>query len=324
VAGPWLTAVLAALVLADLVWVGRGVNDLAPPELMTHRAPLLKQIEPEARVFAFPYSSARLGAELKHGPLGWEPEWRFALGLQELLRPPIGARWRLHGSYDGDLTGLAAPEQSLLSQLVVEHETRPLGLKLLQMGSVDYVLALSPVFGGLPEIARNQSVFADPIRLFRVPDALPRAYVVDGVRAASGNAAILALADPSFDPRKEVVLPEPSVPASPRDEFRGACRVLWRRPDALSLEAELNAPGFLVLTEAHHPGWRAEVDGAAEKVLRANVLFRAVPLPAGRHRVALSYRPAAPLLGASISAAAALLGLAACGLLWPKRRGVRA
>ena len=42
-----------------------------------------------------------------------------------------------------------------------------------------------------------------------------------------------------------------------------------------------------------HPWWEAEVDDASVEVLKANVLFRAVKMPAGRHVVRFAFRPLA-------------------------------
>jgi uncharacterized membrane protein YfhO len=51
------------------------------------------------------------------------------------------------------------------------------------------------------------------------------------------------------------------------------------------------ADGYLVLNDPYHPWWRASVDGRDAPILRANVLFRAVPVPAGRHRVEFAFEP---------------------------------
>jgi hypothetical protein len=100
-------------------------------------------------------------------------------------------------------------------------------------------------------------------------------------------------------------------------------RVLSRRVSSLDVEADLAAPGVLVVLEAFDTGWRATVDGAEAEVLRANGLFRAVRLPAGRHRVAFEYRPRSAAIGAALTllglaGAASGLGLRALGA-WRER-----
>ncbi len=49
--------------------------------------------------------------------------------------------------------------------------------------------------------------------------------------------------------------------------------------------------GWLVLNDPYHPWWQAEVDGRRATLLRANGIFRAVPVSAGRHRVRFAFRP---------------------------------
>jgi uncharacterized membrane protein YfhO len=58
---------------------------------------------------------------------------------------------------------------------------------------------------------------------------------------------------------------------------------------------EVDAPmgGYLVLNDPYQPWWFAEVDGGEAPLLRANVLFRAVAVPAGRHQIRFAFRPLA-------------------------------
>jgi uncharacterized membrane protein YfhO len=64
-----------------------------------------------------------------------------------------------------------------------------------------------------------------------------------------------------------------------------------RRPARVELAADAPAERLLVFFDAFEEGWTAAVDGAAADVFRADVAFRAVKIPAGRHRVVFSYRP---------------------------------
>ena len=51
---------------------------------------------------------------------------------------------------------------------------------------------------------------------------------------------------------------------------------------------------FAVLHDMAYPGWVVYVDGMPQEPLRANVLFMAAAVPAGRHAVTFAYEPLAP------------------------------
>jgi hypothetical protein len=234
----------------------------------------------------------------------------------------MGARWGVLGSWDGDFTGLAPPVFSLLTQGMREVEGGPMGLRLLQMGSVDYVVGFDPArLGGLEVAAEERSLFAEPLRLLRVPDPMPKAYVVEGIRPAREPDSLTLLSDPRFDPRHEAVVAADIPARPPTAGYAGTARVVRRSANVVEVEADLSAPGLLVLVDAFRPGWEATVDGAPAEVLRANVVFRGVPLGAGRHQVVFRYRPAAVPVGAAVTVVCALGGL---GLARHARRATAA
>jgi hypothetical protein len=306
----WAGPALLVLVIGDLVWHGRGVNPLAPSSLLTYRPEVVGRVPEGARLFAAPHKAGGLSPEeVVRGPGGWDREWDWALGLQELATPPTSARWGLCGSYDGDFTGLAPPLLSNLALIVHGALGKPLGLRLLQMGGVDYVVSLDP-WPDLEPVKNLQLVFAPAVTLYRVPDRLARAYMVGRARLASEPDSVYLLGDPTFDPRREVILPAatPVPPAPPA--FGGDVRTLWRRGDSLGFATTANAAGYVVVLDTFLPDWKATVDGVPAEVLRANVVFRAVAVPAGSHTVTLAYRPGSVVAGLSVSAAGLLIGLA--------------
>lgn len=89
------------------------------------------------------------------------------------------------------------------------------------------------------------------------------------------------------------------------------------RGDAIDFKVRHQQPGYWVLADALDADWTAAVDGAPAQLLTAELIHRALWLPAGEHAIALRHRPVA-LLGlfwASIAIAAAAAGLA----LWSGR-----
>ncbi len=211
------------------------------------------------------------------------------------------------------LRGLNSRELYDLTYFLRGVEGTPVEARLLRMGAVGTVLSLHRRgLEGLRLERALPSLFPDPILVWRVPDAQPRSWVVGRTRIADGRAAFQALLHPSFEPSKDAILAGgPRLAGSAG--FRGTSRLLALRPDRVRVEAEASEPGLLVLADAYDPGWTATVDGRAAPVLRANVAFRAVPVPAGRHEVEMVYRPRAVVRGLALTLASLLV--AACAVL---------
>lgn len=321
------TAVLVTLVAADIVSAGRAVNDLAPRALLSSRPPVLRLIgdPPDAhRLYTVPVSPVWLNRALVRGPAGWKQSWSWALGLQESLQPPIAARWGFRGSYEADYTGLASAPLPTVSALVARYLESAIGLRVLRMAGVTDVVALRPLSApGLVLVGEVPTVFSHPVRLMRVPSPMPFAYVVGEARAAAGDAALQALGDPSFDPGRTVLLESVSAPQGSA-AFAGRADVVEARPDRWVLRTETSGPGYVVTLDGNDPGWRATVDGREAPVRRANILFRAVEVPAGAHLVEMRYRPRSVVVGLGVSALALLTLVALAAPRVPRRSDVAA
>ncbi len=173
---------------------------------------------------------------------------------------------------------------------------------LLDLLNVKYVLADRPL-NGRWELAYDDG---SPVKVYRNPDVLPRAFMV--YRAEIVDGAVQSLArttDGAFDFRSAVVLEE--IPAGwvepPAEDAAPAVRITSYRPNRVSIEVETAQDGLLVLTDTHAPGWKARVDGEKTEVYVANHTFRAVVVPAGAHRVEFVYQPVSFWGGAAISLA---------------------
>jgi hypothetical protein len=85
------------------------------------------------------------------------------------------------------------------------------------------------------------------------------------------------------------------------------------RPERIELEADLPAPAIVTYAEHFDPGWSAAVDGQPSPLGAVDGLILGVAVPAGRHRVVLTFFPrhlgpalAAATVGALLLLAAAL------------------
>jgi hypothetical protein len=130
-------------------------------------------------------------------------------------------------------------------------------------------------------------------------------------RAASHEEAFERITSPAFRPLEEVVLEGLDRPAA---DHAGPFELeaLADEPCRSRFAARCGTPGWLVLSQAFFPGWKARVDGEERELYRANYAFTALELPAGEHEVEIRYAPASLWIGAWVSlAAAACLGAGA-------------
>jgi hypothetical protein len=184
----------------------------------------------------------------------------------------------------------------------------------------------------LPLVYRDQSA-----AIYHNRAALPRARIVHEVRAVADQeaardaikAAARAAAHAADVGLVEAVILEPAAdgsgapPVAPATGTESVRLVEHTDPDRLVLEAELTAPGLLVVADTYYPGWIATVDGTPAPIHPANLMFRAVPVPAGRHTVVLRYAPRSVRYGWWIALAGALAATALAATA-VQRRGKRA
>jgi hypothetical protein len=337
------TVLIALVPVLELAVLHRGLNPTAPVELLSLRPALADVIRrsPHGRVYVYDYliwedaDRRHLGHEglvLREAPV----PWAGTLALRAYLYPHTLGAWGLESAYERDSHGLQPRETGALARLLRAVEGTPAHVRLLQLANVTHVVALhSGSFQDLPLLHMIDGPFQEAIRVYGVPDALPRTYVVAKARRARGDEALPAMVDPRFDARREVILSaaaepagpppdgEPAVAESQTDVWRraaaGASRIVEEAPDRVVIEADLTRAGYVVLSDAYDPGWRVRLDGRPAELLRANVGFRAVAAPAGHHRIEQVYRPSSVLLGGAITLVAG--GVAAAAGLAGLRRG---
>lgn len=311
------------LVAGDLVAAGRSINVTAAPERLDRAPAVLPYLEhaPPSRVYVWDYTLRAPGlGHPKQGMLGYfldvpgrPPELARITAMQSYLYPPSGGRWGVPGSYDRDLLGLYPSWLSEMNLLLRAVDDAPGYLRLLQVGGVRRVIALHPEHDGLVPLGTIPGVFRIPIHVLEVPGAVPRVYVPERVHVAEGTAAYATLLGADFRPGQDAVVSGPSAIASPA---RGTARIVDDRPDRVRIDAQLETPALVVLTDGAAPGWRALVDGHPAEVRRVNGTFRGVEAPAGRHQIELVYRPSTVYGGLGLS----LVALAALATLFARRR----
>jgi hypothetical protein len=126
------------------------------------------------------------------------------------------------------------------------------------------------------------------------------------------------LASPEFEPRQVVYLP-PEARGAVRVQAQASATVNSAKFAAGRIEwvVEAEAPALVVIAQAFHRPWKAQVDGRPVPLWRANHAFQALEVPAGPSQVTLVYRDTAFVVGLLVSSFTLLL----CGFFyWQGRR----
>lgn len=148
---------------------------------------------------------------------------------------------------------------------------------------------------------RFRLVHSGDVKIYQVLDNLPRAYMVGRATVVAGDEqAIAIMREATFEPAKEVLLHEGTGYDYGWDGPRPVELAAYSAGEVV-VRTDSDAPGYVVLADAWYPGWNVYVDGKREPIQRANVMFRAVQVPAGQHEVRFRYEPIAFKLGAAIS-----------------------
>ena len=194
-----------------------------------------------------------------------------------------------------DATGagdhLALPEQREFSKLYPSYRSPMsdlLGLRYIATGVPIEQIDKNIKPGDVNFIARTRDAY-----VYEYPNALPRVLLPICALRADFAKMIEEGGWPEVDFREAVLLEEsPICHRQTSGQTPATARIVSYANTKVVIEAEApRGGGWVVLNDVWHPYWFARVDGAPVRVSRANVLFRAVAVPEGRHEVVFSFEP---------------------------------
>lgn len=293
-----LVGAVAALMGADLA-IGNEPNESTalPPEQFdvlraTTKDPVIAYLKEKLKENAAPDRRDRV--ELAAIDFHW-PNATLVHGLDhDLGYNPI--RLKLFEDATGAGDHLALPEQREFSKLYPAYRS-----------PMSDLLGLRYVATGVPieEIDKNYKpgdltplTQIGKVHIYENPHALPRVMLTPCAQHADFAQIMASGLWPDVDFRESVLLESQPICHANQDEPSTATARIISYGNA-EIVVETNAPesgGWLVLGDVWHPWWFASVDGEETPVLRANVMFRAVAVPQGRHEARFTFRPLRGLL----------------------------
>jgi hypothetical protein len=161
-----------------------------------------------------------------------------------------------------------------------------LGLRFIAVGVPIETMDRTLKAGDLPLVARTADGY-----IYENPAAFDRVLFATSAKTANFEQMLKDGVWPGVDLKTTVLLE--NAPAAQAQRPAGQARIVSYANTKVDVEADSPAGGWVVLNDLWHPWWFAEVDGKAAEILRANVLFRAVAVGPGRHRLRFVFRPIA-------------------------------
>ncbi|AVI52111.1 hypothetical protein C5O00_13470 [Pukyongia salina] len=181
---------------------------------------------------------------------------------------------------------------------------------ILNMMNVRYIIGQSP--NGGPVAQRN-------------PFANGNAWFVENILLAENANEELLLLD-SLDTKRTVVVHKEFQDKLPLENIvrdsTATIDLTQYKPNHLVYESSSTSPQLAVFSEVYYPkGWNAYIDGQPAEYIRANYVLRAMPVPAGNHKIEFKFEPTVIKTGGTIALVSFVILLVVLfGGLWYKRR----
>jgi hypothetical protein len=206
-----------------------------------------------------------------------------------------------------DISGYNVPLQPRYERFLSLMLSKPLAsiLPLLDLLNVKYVLTEKPVeLQGLSRVSDGPATS----KLYENEYSLARAFLVKQFQVLNSDQEFArAFHELTFDPQSTILLEgvpkrfielkkQPFLP-----NLESTVRMITYENNRIVLEVDTPDAAFLFMSEAHYPGWKAYVDGREEEILRANYVFRAIPVGPGSHRIEVVYQPLSFKVGLAVS-----------------------
>ena len=158
------------------------------------------------------------------------------------------------------------------------------------------------------------------------PGALGAAWFVKSIKWVNGPKEEMD-ALTSFNPRDTVIIDKKfqSVAGQAFSSTPGDSIFLIKADnDAISYQTKSATPQFAVFSEVYYDkGWKVFVDDKEAQYVKANYVLRAMPVPAGEHKIEFRFEPGSHKIGSMVTliCSVLMLGLLGFGLYtWYKEK----
>jgi hypothetical protein len=299
-----LAGSLVALAFADAVWHLGDFNPAIPTMHVFPETPAVRFLRSDPSLYRVS-SSPYFRVLPPHAKL---PYRLYDADLFDVLL------LRRYATLQEAANGYPAHPDNTLHVFNLRHPDRIRGL--VNLLNVKYVLVprlKDNVVNPFQDRPWYRLVYEHEMRIYENLEVLPRAFLVGRALVTTADGALAAMTRPDFDPRTAVLLEDVASPRLPEPPAGGpgSATVTATTANTVTVVADATSPAYLVLSDTFYPGWRAFIGGRETSIYRANYLFRAVYVPAGRHEIVFTFMPRSYRL-AVLGTLLALAGVLAC------------
>lgn len=152
-----------------------------------------------------------------------------------------------------------------------------------------------------------------PIKIYENPMVLPRAFLVDRVSVVPTEEEVVRkIKSGSYEPGETAFMPQAEAgklgdeiaalgSSSDNASFRGTVTIQNYTPNRIAVQASIDKPEMLILSDTYYPGWKAFDNGREVPVLRVNHTLRGIMMGKGDHDILFVFRPISLSIGAGLS-----------------------
>ena len=251
----WVVGTLiVVVVLADLLVFGAGFNPSVDPELLRHEPPVIGFLRQDTGVW-------RLSTFDPHGRNTLNANVAMTYGFQD-----VRGYDSLFAAQYARYMGWIEPQDQLLYNRIAPFRTfSSLDSPLTDMLNVKYILTEEDI-----PLPKYRLVYEGPaVRVYENLGAAPRAFSLPlSATVVASDEEVVGDVLLSYDPRTYVVveatdetiasLDLPTLAQARQGELRAQSVMAYGLNEVL-IEAVVDEPSWLILTDAFAPGWKAFV-----------------------------------------------------------------
>lgn len=232
-----------------------------------------------------------------------------------ILAPPYASLFGLYSF--GGAEVLRIDYFEAFSNLLKDSPGIEFAKRFLDVSGIRYVISAYQLPDRDFTLLKSIEVGTKTAHLYEYMPYPGRFLLYGTIRTAKNDKEIIAkLLDRSIDLKRELIIYSKDFFDLGNLNVRGNVKLISYGTHKISLTCTIKDDAFLYVSDAHYPGWKAYIDGKEVSIYRANLAFRAVYVPKGRHTVVFVYQSLSFYIGCCLS----MIGLLASFFLLIKTR----